>query len=323
MPIGTSADGLVCTAGQFSTHSLILNSTLSLMLKALPGHAARPAIENACVRYSWGPELRRIQEIMLNKYFLYLRLACLSACALGPLPSMAAPEEIQVYLDEFADRGKFELDFHTNYVMSADSGATTRNMLRVTPELSYGINENWEGALYWLTSAGPEQESGRPVSDGFKVRLKWRPRAPSADSPWYWAVNFEVGELASRFYPDKTSGEIKFIGVWKSGRWTLGGNLNLDRSLRSDSQQGTTADIDGKMAYRVSGGHDEGLQLGIEHYAGLGQFKNLYASDERVSMTFLVADFEFKDWEFNIGLGRATGATQDNVILKAIIGVPL
>jgi hypothetical protein len=260
---------------------------------------------------------------MLKKYFLYLRLACLSACTLGPLPALAAPEEIQVYLDEFADQGKFGLDFHTNYVVSADSGATTRNMLRVTPELSYGINDNWEGALYWLTSAGPEQESGQPVSDGYKVRLKWRPRAPSVDSPWYWAVNFEVGELAPRFYPDKTSGEIKFIGVWKSGRWTLGGNLNLDRSLRSDAQQGTTADVDGKIAYKVSGGQDDDLQLGLEHYAGLGQMKNLYASDERVSMTFLVADFGHKGWDFNIGLGRATGATQDNVIIKAIIGVPL
>lgn len=257
-----------------------------------------------------------------NRQF-YLRIACLALCAWAAQPALAAPEEIQVYLDEFADRGKFGLDFHTNYVVSADSGAITRNMLRVTPELSYGINEHWEGALYWLTSAGPEQESGQAVSDGYKVRLKWRPRAPSEDTPWYWAVNFEVGQLAQRFYPDRNSGEVKFIGVWKSGHWTLGANLNLDRSLRTDAQQGTTAELDGKMAYKVFGGEGEELELGLEHYAGLGQMKNLYASDERMSMTFFVIDLDFKGWDFNIGIGRATGATQDNVIIKAIIGVPL
>ena len=250
-------------------------------------------------------------------------IACLAVCILSPLPALAAPEEIQVYLDEFADPGKFGLDFHTNYVVKAEPGATTRNMLRVTPELSYGINDHWEGALYWLTSVGPEQEGGQPVSDGFKLRLKWRPNAPSPDSPWYWAVNVEVGQLATRFYPDQTSGEMKFIGVWKSGSWTLGGNLNLDRALRSDAQQGTTMEVDGKIAYRVAAARELDLQLGVEHYAGLGTLKNLYSSDARTAMTFLVADFDFKDWDFNIGWGWASGATQDNVILKAIIGVPL
>lgn len=255
-------------------------------------------------------------------HFKSLLTALLSVCALSPPLALAAPEEIQVYLDEFADVGKFGLDFHTNFVTSAEAGATSRNMLRVTPELSYGINEHWEGALYWLTSTGPEQEGGQPVSDGFKVRLKWRPNAPSSDSPWYWAINFEVGELARRFYPDTTSSELKFIGMWKSGPWTLGANFNLARPLRPDAQQGTTAEIDGKVAYRVAGGQAMDLQLGVEHYAGLGSLKNLYASNERTAMTFLVADFGFKGWDFNVGLGQATGATQDKVVLKAIIGVP-
>ena len=252
----------------------------------------------------------------------YLSIALCTAAALSPLPALAAPEEIQVYLDEFAETGKFGLDFHTNFVASAETGATSRNLLRVTPELSYGINEHWEGALYWLTSTGPEQEGGQPVNDGFKVRLKWRPSAPSTDSPWYWAINFEVGELARRFYPDTTSSELKFIGMWKSGRWTLGANLNLARPLRPDAQQGTTAEVDGKVAYRVVNGQEMDLQLGVEHYAGLGTLKNLYASNERTAMTFLVADFGFKGWDFNLGLGQATGATQDKVVLKAIIGVP-
>lgn len=251
-----------------------------------------------------------------------LRTAFLAAWVLSPLPSLAAPEEMQVYLDEFADPGRFGLDFHTSYVASTESGATSRNMLRVTPELSYGINDNWEGALYWLTSTGPEQHSGQPVSDGVKLRLKWRPNAPSPDSPWYWAVNYEVGELARRFYPDSPSNELKLIAVWRSGAWTLGANFNLARSVRSDAQQGTSAEITGKVAYRVAAAGDTELQLGLEHYAGLGTLKNLYSTDERMSMTLLVADFVLKGWDFNVGLGQATGATQDNTLVKAIVGVP-
>ncbi len=251
----------------------------------------------------------------------YVVLALLAIFAY-PLAALAAPEEMQVYLDEFAEPGKFGLDFHTNYVMQAEPGAASRNMLRVTPELSYGINEHWEAAVYWLTSTGPEQMGGQPLSDGVKLRVKWRPRAPSADSPWYWAVNFEVGDLNRRFYPDGTSGELKLIGMWKSGPWTLGGNLNIARPLGSNPVQGTTLEIDGKVAYRLASAGDSELQLGLEHYAGLGSLTNLYSPAERTSMTFLTADFVFKGWDFNVGIGKATGATQDNTILKAIIGVP-
>ena len=242
--------------------------------------------------------------------------------AINPELSFAASEEIQVYLDEFADRGKFGLDFHTNYVTRADAGANSRDMLRVTPELSYGINDNWEGALYWLTSSGPEQNMGQPLSDGIKMRVKWRPQAPSVQSPWYWAVNFEVGELAKRFYPEGTSGELKLIGLWRSGAWTLGGNFNIQKPFKAYTPQGTAIEVDGKIAYRVAGSADMDLQLGLEHYAGLGTLKNLYSTDERTSLTFLVADFAIKGWDFNVGLGTATGATQDKTILKMILGVP-
>lgn len=267
-------------------------------------------------------ESQRTSIMNLVSSMLGLRVACLLICMLSPLAVQAAPEEIQVYMDEFSDQGKFGLDIHTNYVVNADAGATTRNMLRVTPELSYGINENWEGALYWLASTGPEQLGGQVVSDGFKARLKWRPRAPSADSPWYWAVNFEVGQLDPRFYADQTSGEVKFIGVWKSGPWKVGANLNFDRSLRSDAQQGTTMEVDGKIGYRLARSGDLDMAVGLEHYAGLGLLSNLYGADQRTSMTFLAVDFDYKAWDFNIGIGQASGATQDKVILKAIIGVP-
>ena len=248
-------------------------------------------------------------------------LAALSLFASGAC--LAAPEEIQVYLDEFADPGKFGLDFHTNYVLSAKPGSITRRMLRVTPELSYGINQNWEAGFYWLTSAGPEQSRGNPVTDGVKVRAKWRPHAMTADSPWYGAINFELGQLSRRFFPDVTSGEVKFIGLYRQGRWTLGANLNIDRALRNHPQQPATAELDSKVAYRLSSAEEGEVQIGIENYAFLGPLRTQTGVPTKTASTFLVADFSFRRWDFNVGLGKASGTTTDKWLVKAIIGMPL
>ena len=67
-----------------------------------------------------------------------------------------------------------------------------------------------------LTSAGPEQSGGRPVTDGMKIRARWRPRAPTSDTPLYTAVNVELAQLSIRFYPGRTSAEVKFIGVYQT-----------------------------------------------------------------------------------------------------------
>lgn len=236
---------------------------------------------------------------------------------------LAAPEEIQVYMDEFADPGKFGLDVHSIYVLSAQPGSASRKMLRLTPELSYGINENWEAALYWLASAGPEQSGGSPVTDGVKARIKWRPRAVTPDSPWYGAVNVEVGQLARRFYADGTSIQLKLIGMYERGPWKLGANLNFDRALRAHPEQSATSEIDTKISYQLRPEKDGELRIGVESYAFLGPLRSQAGASSRTTTNFLVTDFAFKRWDFNIGLGKASGATTDKLIVKAVIGVPL
>jgi hypothetical protein len=226
---------------------------------------------------------------------------------------IAAPEEIQVYLDDFAEAGKPGLDLHTNYVPSGQQ--STDQQLRVTPELSYGINNNWEVAAYWLTVKNP---GGLPQTDGMKLRTRWRPHAPSAESPFYWAVNFEAGQLSRRFYQDETSGEIKLIGVWKTDPWTLGLNLNFDRAIKSHPVQAATSEIDTKIAYQIR----EGLQIGIENYSFLGAMHKDPAQPQSNHANYLAADFNLGKWDFNVGIGHVSGQSPDNTVLKAIIGVP-
>jgi len=244
-----------------------------------------------------------------NAAALAVLLIC-NACI--PANAVAAPEEIQVYLDDFADAGKPGLDLHTNYVTSGPQ--SSYHQLRVTPEFSYGINENWEVAAYWLTVKDP---GGTVQTDGAKIRTRWRPKAPSADSPFYWAVNVELGHLSKRFNPDETSGEVKLIGVWKTEPWTVGMNLNLDRSLRSAPSQGATSEIDTKISYKIR----EGVEVGVENYSFLGA-NHADPSQPSNHSNYLASDFSLGKWDLNVGVGRSTGQSPETV-LKAIIGVPL
>lgn len=247
-------------------------------------------------------------------------------------PLHAAPEEIQVYLDEFAAPGAWGLDVHTNYVGSLQSNAgntppssrTTRKMLRTAPELSYGINKNWEVAGYFLSSTGPEQASGHLLGDGVKARVKWRPDwaadAEKNGSPWYAAVNFEMGQLAQRFNAEQSVGQLKLIGMWRQGDLTVGANLNLDRTMKARSALGATTELDVKLAYRLPGRGP--TQIGVEQYTYRGALSGALAGKNRNKATFLALDFEVTKWELNLGVGRSTGVTDDKIIVKAVIGVP-
>jgi hypothetical protein len=242
--------------------------------------------------------------------------------------AVAAPEEIQVYLDEFADAGEFGLDIHSNYVATVQLGAVTNNrkMFRATPELSYGINKNWEVAGYWLTSKGPDQNNGHFVSDGIKARVKWRPdssvNAEKNGSPWYYAINFEIGKVNPRFNAEQRLGQLKLIGMYKSGNWTLGGNYNLDRALNAGTTLGTTSELDTKLAYRMSGLADKPISFGIENYGYRGAISGPMSGLNQNRMTFVAADFEWAKYELNVGIGRSFGVTEDKHILKLILGIP-
>jgi hypothetical protein len=161
------------------------------------------------------------------------------------------------------------------------------------------------------------------VTDGVKVRATWRPKAMTPDSPWYAAVNFEVGQLSNRFYPDTIAGEVKFIGLYKKDAWTLGANLNFDRALRSHTKLGTNSELDSKIAYRLPSSGASEVQVGMENYAFLGTLRQQPSSPIRTNSTFLVTDFVYKRWDYNIGVGKATGVSSDRWLVKAILGMPL
>ncbi len=115
----------------------------------------------------------RLSRILLLGSTITLATGFLSAfsptCA-------AAPDEIQVYIDDITETGRFGADIHNNYVASGSNtpdfpGAQPPDgVYRLTPEFYYGLNKNIELGLYLLSSYGPD---GRASYDGEKLRIKY------------------------------------------------------------------------------------------------------------------------------------------------------
>lgn len=244
----------------------------------------------------------------------YIKYSLIFFCLIGSSQVIAAPEEIEIYLDDFSEVGKYSLDLHTNYVASGE--LPTLHQFRLTPELAYGVSANWEVAGYWLTVTDPIEG---PRADGIKARAKWRPSEPSDNAHFYWAINFEVGQVSKQITPNESTGEIKLIGVWRSDPWVIGINYNYDRSLTDHPIQSATTEIDGKLSYKIK----QGLQIAWENYSDLGAIQNGSGQPQANTANYLVTDFDLGKWDFNVGIGHVTGQTTDSTVIKAIIGVPL
>lgn len=239
----------------------------------------------------------------------------------------AAPEEIQVYLDEFNEPGEWGLDVHTNYVSVAQPGSPSRHQFRATPEWSYGLDEHFEAGLYLLNSTSPEISAGHPVTDGAKIRMKWRPYVPSPDSPWYFAMNWEIGDLANRDDPDVHSTQLKFIETYHQGPWLAGVNFNLNGWLKPHPTQASNAELDYRLTYQLTP-HDRGdWRVGLERYDIMGALHpNSDSLSPHTTSDYLVSDFAVGHWDFDLGVGRAWGnpvANTDKWVFKMIVGVPI
>ena len=85
------------------------------------------------------------------------RLAGMILLGAASSVAWAAPEEIQVYMDEMNAPREVGLDVHSSYVFSGSKvpdypGAQgPRHVFRVTPEFSYGLTPDLELGAYVLS----------------------------------------------------------------------------------------------------------------------------------------------------------------------------
>jgi hypothetical protein len=246
----------------------------------------------------------------------------LTAALLGSSTTQAAPEEIQVYMNEMDAPGEVGLDLHNNYVLSGSPdldypGAQgSLHRYRLTPEFSYGLTPTIDLGAYLplLTVA----DGGKLSAEGIKFRIKVIPEKSFAANTW-WGLNLEVGKVSHALDVNPWNAELKSIIGGRHGKWLLAANANVDFVVSGPQPGPVTLDVDAKIAYSVS----PGTQLGVETYSGLGALSHPGKLRDEDQVIYVVADTSVGKWDLDIGLGRGFGGSRDSWILKAIVGVPL
>lgn len=248
------------------------------------------------------------------------KLSVLALALSVSAPVMAAPEEIQVYLDDLTAPGRFGSDVHTNYVLSGPRtpdypGALASNHLfRFTPEFYYGLTETVELGLYLPTTAAP---GAGAHYEGEKLRLKYIAPHDDKSGP-FWGVNLEVGRTSHRVSEVPWNAQLKGIYGFRSGPWTVGFNANLDGSLAGSPASPVALEFDTKVAYEAR----RGLQLGFESYNELGPLRDLGRLKTLSQMLYAVVDAEVsKKVDINAGIGRGLTSASDRWVMKAIVGI--
>jgi hypothetical protein len=248
-----------------------------------------------------------------------LAAALAAACLCLASRAAAAPEEIQVYLDDMTKPGNFGEDFHNSFVcsgstLSAYPGALPdEHMYRFTPEFYYGLSDTLEIGLYVLTTTAP---GGVPNFDGNKLRLKYI--APHDDAEGvFWGANFEIGETSLRVAEDPWNAEAKGIVGYRSGNWLVAANLNLDWGVSGPVNIPVSLDIDIKLAYKAGADY----RLGFETYSEIGPLKSLGRLDQRSQMLYGVLDADIGKFDLNAGIGRGLTAQSDRWVIKFIVGM--
>ena len=249
--------------------------------------------------------------------------ALLLLAVLAPLAPVAhadITDEIQVYTNEINGVHEAGLELHVNTTPSGRSTpgypgeVTPAHALRITPEFSYGLADNWELGAYLPTVA---RASGQYDVAGAKIRLKWLPLHP--EEGFYFGLNTELSRMAQIYSEARTTAEFRFIGGWKSGPWLVGVNPIFDFAL-SDATRSKTPDTE--LAFKASREVLPGVGLGSEFYWGVGKLNDVQPFGRSPNTLYAVVDVDRKPWIFNIGIGHGTSSSADRWTVKAIIEIP-
>ena len=249
---------------------------------------------------------------------LYASLIALSA--LISANAWGAPDEIQVYTDEMNDPGQYGVELHMNYVPKGDKskwreGAMASNhRFQMTPEFSYGITKYLEAGLYVPTAISSD---GNFHATGLRPRLKYI--HPKADgSIFFWGVNTEFGYSSLEVSDTMWGMEIRPIMGVRTDKWLVSFNPIIDIPLSKGGMHAAAFEPSLKVMRKIN----EDLELGIEHYSGLGAMNNLQGLRNQEHTTYMATDFKVRGMEVNFGVGHGYQKAEDDWVIKSIIAFP-
>jgi len=234
----------------------------------------------------------------------------------------AADDEIMVTDADLAKVGRPELEVHTNFsqgtnVAPGEGVFAPNHVLRITPELSYGLTPHWDVGLYLPVSLVP----GRTFYyDGVKLRTKLSDaQAIGADAQLYYGLQVELADVNPGISPDRTSVEVKAILGAEIGADNVGFNVVEQRDVPDRDLIAPGYAVNMKLVRDL--GHD--VAVGIENYVSWSS-TNLEAPVREIDkLTFLTVQWKARDWDLHLGVGHGWSNSPDSTIVKLVVGVPI
>lgn len=224
------------------------------------------------------------------------------------------PDEIQVYTDDLEAPGKRGIELHVN---TTPSGRATpaypgevvpHHGLRITPEISWGLARNWDGALYLpFVRSG----DGADFFAGPRLRLKWLPLKPAEGTCGPFAgINGELSFVQQRFEQARRTTEIRPILGYRSDAWLFSFNPIVTTDLAGQDKGVLMFAPAAKLSRSLS----HGTALGAEYYSELGRLSHFAPRSEQSHILYAVLDTE----RVNFGIGRGLTGASDRWTIKAI-----
>jgi hypothetical protein len=232
-------------------------------------------------------------------------------------------DEIQVYDDAINKTGDPGLELHVNTTPSGRSFSNyphevpPQHALRITPEFSYGLSQDFEAGFYLPTilNARSEYEVA-----GAKIRLKWLPIHSQDSQGWFTGVNLELSHLQQKYSESPTTAETRFMVGRRSEDWLIAFNPILDFNL-SGHYRKQSPDLIG--ALKISRKVATGLATGLEYYSSVGRVDNQLPVNQQDNRIYLIFDVDREPWVFNFGIGRGLTSASDQWTLKALFEIPI
>jgi hypothetical protein len=254
----------------------------------------------------------------------YIAARCAAALLLlCAMPAFAISDEIQVYTDDINKPGEYGLELHMNTTPVGIStrpypgGSVSRHGFRLTPEFSYGINDDFEAGLYLPTV---RESDGSLSASGAKLRLKWLPLKPAeGNAGWFGGVNLELARVDQRYSEVPLSSEARFIGGYRAQEWLVSVNPIFGFDLSPGYRNGGP-----DFTLGLKGAHDvrPGLALGLEYYSAMGKIAHTLPSNLQENTLYFVIDYDQAPWAVNFGVGRGLNGATDTWTVKTIVSVP-
>jgi len=251
----------------------------------------------------------------------------LFACLLivGVVPARAAlPDEIQVYLDDLNDAGRYSLQMHLNATPSGvaqpdyPGESVAAGGQRATAEFAYGVTPDLEAGLYVPLV---RESFGGLRLPGLKLRLKWVPlRPPENASGTFLGLNGELAQVQHQFDSASRAFELRPILGWRNPDWMVAVNPVLEFPLEGPDRHQAP---DFSPSFKVARTLAAGISTGAEYYAELGAVNQFDRLGQQKHTLYWAIDIDRSPWNVNFGIGRGLTAVTDRWTVKAIVNIPL